>query len=156
MTPRLTPVSALDVPALVEVMRAAFDPRFGEAWSGAQLAGALVVPDTWADRVDDARGHCIGFALARRVADEAELMLVAVLPEARGQGHGRRLVEAIANGARLRGARTLFLEVRDGNEGALALYRSDGFSEVGRRKNYYNGATGERFDAITMRRDLGL
>jgi len=78
------------------------------------------------------------------------------LPEARGQGHGRRLVEAIANGARLRGARTLFLEVRDGNDGALALYRSDGFSEVGRRKNYYNGATGERFDAITMRRDLGL
>ena len=56
-------------------------------------------------------------------------------------------------GAKLRGARTLFLEVRDGNL-AASLYARAGFIEVGRRKDYYTGIDGARFDAITMRRDL--
>lgn len=153
MTARLSAVSALDVPELSELMVRAFDPRFGEAWSSQQLAGALAVPDTWAERLDE-DGVCVGFALVRRILDEAELMLVAVVPEARGRGLGRRLLDAAMTGARLRGARKLFLEVRDGNIAAAALYRSAGFVEVGRRKDYYTGTTGERFDAVTMQRDL--
>ena len=153
MTVRLSSAGPGDVIAMTDVMDRAFDPRFGEAWSRVQLGGALATVDTWAERANDADGDCIGFALLRRVLDEAELLLVAVVPEARGSGLGRRLVEAAATGARLRDCRILFLEVRDGNP-AARLYGRNGFREVGRRKAYYLGANGSRFDAITMRRDL--
>ena len=56
--------------------------------------------------------------------------------------------------ARLRDLDTMFLEVRDGNTAAQQLYERSGFIGVGRRRDYYRGATAERFDAITMRRDL--
>ncbi len=135
------------------LMESAFDPRFGEAWSTAQLAGALSIADTWGQLgFDDDEPY--GFSLTRRVVDEAELMLVAVLPAERGRGLGRRLVEGAMHKARQRGARKMFLEVRDGNASALHLYASLGFSAAGRRQNYYMGTAGERFDAITMRRNL--
>lgn len=152
MTVRLTPAAPSDAEVLSRVMEAAFDPRFGEAWSRIQLGGALAAPDTWAERADQ-DGLCVGFALVRRVLDEAELLLVAVVPGARGAGLGRRLIEAAAIGAKLRGATKLFLEVRDRNP-AAALYSRAGFVEVGRRKDYYTGVDGGRFDALTMRRDL--
>ena len=152
MIARLSPAGPPDVAVLGEIMDRAFDPRFGEAWSPVQLGGALATPDTWAEQAEMDGAH-VGFALVRRVADEAELLLVAVVPEARGAGLGRRLVEAAATGARLRGAQRLFLEVRDGNP-AAGLYARSGFGVVGRRKHYYLGPNGARFDAITMRRDL--
>ena len=73
---------------------------------------------------------------------------------ARGQGLGRRLVDDAATVAKGRGAARIFLEVRDGNDAAIGLYRSAGFLVVGRRPGYYAGMSGARFDAITMRRDL--
>lgn len=152
MTVRLSPAGPADLAVLAGIMERAFDPRFGEAWSRIQLGGALATPGTWAERADS-DGSAVGFALIRRVLDEAELLLVGVAPEARGRGLGRRLVEAAAIGAALRGARTLFLEVRDGNP-AARLYSSAGFTEVGRRKHYYSGNNGAKFDAVTMRRTL--
>lgn len=150
---RLTLAGPRDVPVMSRIMDRAFDPRFGEAWSAVQLAGALSIADTWG-QIGFEEADALGFSLTRRVVDEAELMLVAVLPEARGRGLGRRLIEGAMHNARQRGARKMFLEVRDGNSSALGLYESLGFSIAGRRQNYYTGATGERFDAITMRRDL--
>lgn len=150
---RLAPAGLRNVPLMGQIMERAFDPRFGEAWSTAQLAGALGIADTWA-QLGFSGDEAYGFSLTRRVVDEAELMLVAVLPSARGCGLGRRLVEGAIHKARQRGARRMFLEVRDGNAPALRLYESLGFSAAGRRQNYYMGAAGERFDAITMRRDL--
>lgn len=142
-----------EVPAMGRIMEAAFDPRFGEAWSVPQLAGALTIADTWG-QLGFEGGEPVGFSLTRRVIDEAELMLVAVLPGERGRGLGRALVQGAMQKARQRGARRIFLEVRDGNSPALRLYESLGFSIAGRRQNYYLGNIGERFDAITMRRDL--
>lgn len=150
---RLALAGPRNVPLMGQIMERAFDPRFGEAWSTAQLAGALGIADTWA-QLGFAGDEAYGFSLTRRVVDEAELMLVAVLPSERGRGLGRRLVEGAMHKARQRGARRMFLEVRDGNAPALRLYESLGFSAAGRRQNYYMGAAGERFDAITMRRDL--
>jgi [ribosomal protein S18]-alanine N-acetyltransferase len=151
---RLALAGPRDVPTMGRIMEGAFDPRFGEAWSTAQLAGALGIADTWGQLgYDDELPY--GFSLTRRVIDEAELMLVAVLPVERGRGLGRRLVEGALHKARQRGARKMFLEVRDGNLPAFRLYESLGFSVAGRRQNYYTGANGERFDAVTMRRNLG-
>lgn len=153
MSVRLALAGPRDVPLMGRIMECAFDPRFGEAWSTPQLAGALGIADTWGQLGYDDEA-AFGFSLTRRVIDEAELMLVAVLPGERGRGLGRRLVEGSMHKARQRGARRIFLEVRDGNEAAIRLYESLGFSEAGRRQNYYMGMMGERFDAITMRRDL--
>lgn len=153
MSFRLQVVGARDAPLVGRIMEASFDPRFGEAWSTPQLSGALGVADTWVQVGFDGQA-AIGFALTRRIVDEAELMLVAVLPERRGDGFGRQLVDGAMAAARARGARRMFLEVRDGNASALRLYESLGFTVAGRRLNYYSGPTGERFDAITMRRDL--
>lgn len=153
MSLRLALAGPRDVPRMGRIMEAAFDPRFGEAWNAMQLAGALGIADTWAQLGFDG-DEPYGFSLTRRVVDEAELMLVAVLPPERGRGLGRRLVEGAIHKARQRGARKMFLEVRDGNSAALGLYQSLGFSVAGRRENYYTGGAGERFDAITMRRDL--
>lgn len=153
MNVRLTLAGARDIPLLGQIMESAFDPRFGEAWSTAQLSGALGIADTWA-QLGTNNDEAFGFSLTRRIIDEAELMLVAVLPTIRGQGFGRRLVEGAMELAQHRGARSMFLEVRDGNSPAFHLYESLGFTVSGRRQNYYTGANGERFDAITMRRDL--
>lgn len=154
MSVRLALAGPRDVARMGQIMEASFDPRFGEAWNAMQLAGAMGIADTWG-QLGLVGEEAFGFSLTRRVIDEAELMLVAVMPSGRGHGRGRRLVEGAMQKARQRGAHKMFLEVRDGNLAALGLYESLGFSEAGRRQNYYNGAMGERFDAITMRRDLG-
>jgi ribosomal-protein-alanine N-acetyltransferase len=148
---RVRAADAHDIDAIMAVMRDAFDPRFGEAWSTSQLAGSLAIPGTWA-MVAETGGAVIGFSLTRLILDSAELLLVAVAGDRRGSGCGAQLMDAAQQTATARGACEMFLEVRDGNQPALALYRKSGFSEIGRRKDYYSGATTERFDAITMRR----
>lgn len=148
--------AAADVPAILAVMKSAFDPRFGEAWSGGQLIGSLAIPATWAMVArDSAEADIIGFSLTRLILDQAELLLVAVASERRSIGCGRALIEAAIDQARLRGATEMFLEVRDGNNSAMALYSKCHFAEIGRRKGYYAGTKSERFDAITMRRACG-
>ena len=77
--------TAADVGAVDRVMQAAFDPRFGEAWTPAQCLGMLSLPGVWLTlaHLDD---RLVGFALTRAVADDAELLLIAMLPDQRGRG----------------------------------------------------------------------
>jgi ribosomal-protein-alanine N-acetyltransferase len=91
----------------------------------------------------------VGFSLARTVADESELLLLAVLPDCHRRGVGRRLLEDFLERARKDEVARVHLEVRDGNP-AVGMYRAAGFSPVGRRRNYYYGQDGKRFDAITL------
>ena len=95
-----------------------------------------------------------GFLLGRAVAGEAEVLTLAVSPESRRLGLGRKLLARFIYQARLRGAQTAFLEVSAANVAALALYESAGFSARGRRKGYYTGADGVRIDAVVMARAL--
>lgn len=139
-----------EIDAVMRVMEDSFDPSFGEAWTAPQCAGLLPLPAVWLTLARDG-GEVVGFALARAVAGEAELLLLAVARSARGRGVGRRLVERFLADARRRGADDLHLEVRDGNP-AIGLYRRLGFKEVGRRRNYYSGRDGQLFDAITLAR----
>ena len=142
-----------DVPQLAALMQQAFPPSFGEAWSAAQLAGVLGLPQVGGEAAW-AGGGLAGFSLYRQVADEAELLLVAVLPAWRQQGLGRLLVERVATAALAGGAALLFLEVREGNLPAQNLYTRMGFTPIGRRAAYYRGADGLPYDAVTMRLDL--
>lgn len=137
--------TAADVAAVEQVMADAFDPRFGEAWTRSQLLGILGMPGVWLTlaRVD---GAVAGFALARAIVDEAELLLLATAPRFRRQGVGSALVRSILSHARDRGAVRVHLEVRAGN-GAIDLYRAEGFTQCGERRGYYRGAGGQSHDA---------
>ena len=139
---------ATDLGEVMATMDAAFDPSFGEAWTRSQCGSILVLPGVWLllARID---GAAAGFALARSVIDEAELLLLAVPPAQRRAGVGRAMLDAIADEARSRGAIQLHLEMRDGNP-AGRLYAEAGFREVGRRPRYYRGRDGRSHDAITL------
>ena len=140
--------SGRDLDHVMAVMEEAFDPRFGEGWSRVQCDGMLGDANCWVV-VAEQEGEPAGFAMARMIVDEAELLLIAVRPAYRGRGIGRDLLEQIQAGAADRGAKRLHLEVRDGNR-AADLYHGAGFEKIGRRRDYYSGQDGERFDAITL------
>ncbi|MEH3148475.1 MAG: GNAT family N-acetyltransferase [Methylobacterium frigidaeris] len=92
-----------------------------------------------------------GFALSRRVLDEAEILTVVLAPARRGAGLARPLLAAHLRALADLGTRIVHLEVEDGNAPALALYRRLGFAETGRRAGYYTRPDGSRATALTMR-----
>lgn len=146
----LTPGGAADADAVDGVMERAFDPRFGEAWTRSQCIGILAMPGVWLTlaRVE---GALTGFALARAIMDEAELLLIAVDPAHRRSGIGGALLRGLIADCEGRGVRRLHLEVRANNP-AIALYAAHGFVPVGTRRNYYRSRNGETFDACTYAR----
>jgi ribosomal-protein-alanine N-acetyltransferase len=148
---RLRPGGADDLDDVMRIMNAAFPSTFGEAWTRSQCAGILPMAGVSLVIAEDSRGAA-GFTLARIIADEAELLLIAVDPTRQRRGVGQSLVDQFIAAARAGGARRLHLEVRDGNP-AVELYRTAGFIPAGRRRNYYCGPDGERHDAITLMLD---
>ena len=149
----LGPGGDADLRDVMTVMNDSFDPRFGEAWTMAQCAGLLPLPGVWLTLARDEE-EVLGFALARLVADEAELLLLAVKATAQRRGIGRILLEHFEDEAVARGATRFHLEVREGNH-ALNLYEQAGFGLVGRRRDYYCGRTGDRYDALTLAKNAG-
>ncbi len=113
-------------------------------WSATEFADFLARPDCFLLTEPS------GFLLGRVVAGEAELLTLAVAPEARRVGHGRRLVDAFLDRSRRLGADSAFLEVAADNLPAIALYQRAGFAVVGRRKAYYACPDGTCADALVM------
>jgi ribosomal-protein-alanine N-acetyltransferase len=151
---RIARGSSDDLDAVMRIMEAAFGDRFGEAWTRSQCAGILPMAGValmLARDIDS--GAAIGFALIRTVADESELLLLAVAPDHRRGGVGRGLLNYFLDHARADAVSRAHLEVRDGNP-AISMYRNAGFSAVGRRRNYYRSRDGQQFDAITFALDL--
>lgn len=93
----------------------------------------------------------VGWAGVMVIGDEAQILTVGVVPDARRRGIGRLLLDALITEAVRRGATTAFLEVRADNAPARALYTNDGFVEIGTRRGYYDAG---RMDAVVMRRDF--
>jgi len=144
---------ALDVSALTpgdaRILARLHAQAFDAPWDAPALGGLLRQAGVFGLGVDTA-----GFILCRVVADEAEILTLATAPSARRQGLGRRLVEAAAETAALRGATRLFLEVADDNAAARALYTRAGFVEVGRRRGYYARSEGGAVDALVLALDF--
>jgi ribosomal-protein-alanine N-acetyltransferase len=147
---RLATARVADLAAVMRVMDAAFEPAYGEAWSGAQLLTLFALPSARVCLAWDGEQPC-GFSAARIAGPESELLLLAVCPARRGLGIGRLLMQDWQTWASALGAEEYFLEMRADND-AVHLYLSSGFSEVGRRAAYYRGHDGKMRDAITMRR----
>ena len=93
----------------------------------------------------------VGFAVASLVPPQAELETIVVAPAVRRKGVGATLLRAMTDELTLAGAAAVTLEVRDSNRAALALYRSLGFNESGRRRGYYVDPVE---DAVMMRLSL--
>ena len=151
----MQPTVRQDLPRLMAIMVPAFEPTWGEAWTRRQvedslstglcdyyLASPLGTPVA-------PREQAAGFTLSRSIADETELLLLAVDPRFRRRGLGTFLVEELARNSRAKGATRLFLEMRRGNP-AEQLYRHLGFEPVGERPNYYRTSGGARIDAVTF------
>ena len=98
-------------------------------------------------------GRIIGYFLMSVAAGEAHVLNICIDPAHQGQGRGRQLLRALVHIARGRGAERVFLEVRPSNTGAISLYHSEGFNEIGRRPRYYPARDG-REDALVMAIEL--
>lgn len=128
---------------------------FDEPWSADTVRQVLGTVGAfglagWIDGADASAG----FALARTVLDECELLSLGVAPDRRRLGLGAALLDAAMARAAAFGARWFLLEVGMDNGPARRLYASRGMVEVGRRPGYYPRADGTAVDAATMRGDL--
>ena len=92
-------------------------------------------------------GRVVGMLVAWLIVDEIHIATIATHPDFRGRGIGRNLLSHALRSAMDEGVVKSFLEVRESNEVARKMYRSFGFMEDGRRKEYYKD-NGE--DAILM------
>lgn len=133
---------------------AAIEQRsFGDPWEPAAFVTLARNPDAFflvaARRAQPLVP--IGYLVGWFVLDEGEVANVAVAPEARGLGVGALLLDAMLAESRRRAVATLFLEVRESNAPARALYASRGFLPVGRRRRYYRHPVE---DALVLRCDL--
>ncbi len=148
-----------DIDRIMEVMDAAFEPQWGEAWSRGQVSGLLPLPTTHYRLIDSAGAKPVdlaptaGFTLVRATPGEEELLLIGVKPQNRRSGLGRKLLDFLVRDARSRGAERVFLEMRENNP-AVNLYVNAGFRQIGRRPGYYKTTEGLRLDAITFALDL--
>lgn len=126
---------------------------FQRGWSEEDVHALLTDP---AVRAHAAwlKGRLGGFILARKAADEAEILSIAVEKNRRGSGLGHGLLNLHLRRLAGEGVRTVFLEVDEKNQPALRLYRRAGFREVGRRPNYYPQPGGTPATALVLRRDL--
>jgi ribosomal-protein-alanine N-acetyltransferase len=95
-----------------------------------------------------------GFALIRVIADECELLTLAVHPDHRNAGLGGDLLNRAIAAAVQSGAADMFLEVAADNDAALSLYTNAGFEKVGARPRYYARTEAESVDAVLMARKL--
>ena len=96
------------------------------------------------------------FLLMRSVAEEAEILTLAVVPAMRRKGKAFKLLTLAIEEAAQSGAKSMFLEVAEDNSAAISLYEKAKFLRVGVRKNYYRQPNGNRVDAIVMRRSSDL
>ena len=102
----------------------------------------------------DDGGALVGYFLLMTAVDEAHLLNVAVAAPRQGEGLGLVLLDKIVACARGLSMESILLEVRPSNLRALKVYEKYGFTEIGRRKNYYPAHHGQREDAIVMRFSL--
>jgi ribosomal-protein-alanine N-acetyltransferase len=147
---RIDPLTPAHLPIAAVLHRAAFQH---EAWDEKALAEVLAMPGAFGNLVSEALQPC-GFGLYLVVGDSAEILTLAVAPEARRRGMGARLVENFMAEASRSGATEAFLEVAEDNPAAIRLYSRLDFAKVGLRPDYYHRPDNIRVSAHLLRRGL--
>jgi ribosomal-protein-alanine N-acetyltransferase len=142
---------AEDLPEVLDIERASFLSPWSEQMFREELGNPLSMCIVAQERGSGPAG-LLGYLCAWYAASEVHIMNLASHPRVRGRGVARHLLRGLVAEARSRGAWRIFLEVRESNRPAQALYISEGFQVVGRRPRYYTD-TGE--DALLMVLELG-
>ncbi len=134
----------MDAVALAALHDAAFGVPRAHGWGAKEFAAAFDDPTSLLITADG------GYALARRLGPDAELLLIATDPAQRQRGMAAALLAALEAELAQTGSDVLFLEVAEGNTAARALYDRAGFAEIGRRRAYYPDGG----DALTLSKPL--
>ncbi len=100
--------------------------------------------------VAELHGAMAGYAVMMMSPFEAHLLTIGIARDFQRQGWGSALLRAMLDAAREAGAERVLLEVRPTNLPALALYRKNGFGQIGLRRGYYPADNDRREDAIVM------
>src|SRR5690606_32370528 len=144
----IRPLLPSDLPEVSRLEEASFS----DAWTPAMLEEAFVARGAVALAACNPEGGMVGYLLGRVVADEGEILSVAVDPSARRGGIGRHLLAQALVALEAGGADTVWLEVRDSNLAARLMYPDSGFVVAGVRRDYYDRPVE---DALILRRHLG-
>lgn len=141
----LLPMSALNLDAVLAIEVAAY----AFPWSRGNFVDSLA--SGYDARVlYAADGQMLGYFVAMAGVDEMHLLNITVAPAHQHRGHARHMIDALVAACRARRAQQLWLEVRESNARARAIYLQRGFEQVGVRRGYYPAPHGRREDAIVM------
>lgn len=143
---RIRPATIADVAALVVVERACF----ADPWSANSIHEAIQL-ETSRAFLAEGPGEIVGYLLARISGQEGEILDLAVLPRARRRGLARGLLDVACESMGSAGVKHVFLEVRESNRAAIALYQGAGYRPIGMRRHYYRNPSE---DALVLRTAL--
>jgi [ribosomal protein S18]-alanine N-acetyltransferase len=144
---RLRPLCQADLDAVLAVEHAAYAfPWSREIFEDCLKAGY----NGWIGEID---ATIVAHGVMSVAVGECQIFNLGVHPDWQRRGLGRQMLRHLLTLARRREATTAFLEVRVSNTAALALYRSEGFCEIGCRRNYYPAPKG-REDAVVLALEL--
>jgi [ribosomal protein S18]-alanine N-acetyltransferase len=135
----IRPAQRSDIPQVLDIETACYSTPWSErAFQTLLERDYVLFRVVENEQPDDApEPHLAGFGVLWWGGRDAELANLAVHPEHQGKGFGGVLLDGLLAEAELRGVREVFLEVRESNAHAQALYQSRGFVPVGRRRRYY-------------------
>lgn len=146
---RVRPAVPADAAELVAIERRCFS----DPWSEASFRESLGAAWTFGLVAESRRRGIVGYLIARELAGAGEILNLAVLPECRRHGVARALLDAGLDTLKRHRVEEVFLEVRESNLGAQALYVAAGFRPVGQRSAYYRNP---KEDALVLRLDLEI
>lgn len=157
----IRPASLEHVPDMIRLERQSTtaahwgEVEYGQLFQGGDRSPPRLALIADCDPVEPLRKELprvVGFLIAHTIGADWELENVVVADDFRGKGVGTRLIEEFLARARQANSQSVFLEVRESNTAARALYARVGFRETGRRKSYYRGPSE---DAVLYAKSLG-
>lgn len=147
------PAEPADLEEVLSIERVSFS----DPWTRDSFESAISLPHTRFLVADEGGGEpggavrVVGYVLALLLSDEGEIADIAVAPEGRRRGVGGMLLDRVIAESSARRLRALYLEVRESNAAARALYASRDFELVGTRRGYYRRPTE---DALVLKREF--
>ena len=141
---QIRPMEHKDLDSVLKIEKQAFNKQSGEDFinciNRSEVYGYFVLVEN--DKV-------VGYYGISAIADDGELLTIAISSEKRGRGYASLMMRSGILQAGLKGSKKMFLEVNEKNIVALNLYKKFGFKAISRRKKYYGND-----DAIIMQLDL--
>lgn len=150
---RIEEVGASSSGLLAALHSASFCKPGDESWSTRSFSDVLSMPGSFclvaSDSLHPAREPC-GFAACRNAGSDGELLSLGVVPHFRRGGVARTLLAESLATFQVQGTERVYLEVAEDNPTAQALYLAAGFTQIGRRRDYYRRLRDQKVDALTM------